>query len=122
MAINFDEPIGRVRLLTADLDEAEFILTDGMITAYLSMNNGSQYRAAADALDAMATTESLLSKTIRTQDVATDGPKVATDLRKRAATLRAKADAEDAAAADGSYFEIIPNGYSKPEGTEWRLS
>lgn len=119
MAINFDEPVGRVRLLTADLDEAEFILTDGMINAYLSMNDGNQYRAAADALDAMATTESLLSKAIRTQDVATDGPKVAADLRKRAATLRAKADAEDAAAADGSYFEIIPNGSYKPEGAEW---
>lgn len=119
MAINFDEPVGRVRLLTADFDESALILTDDMITAYLDLNAENQYRAAADALDAMATSEVLLSKVIRTQDLATDGVKVATDLRGKAAALRAKADREDA--DEASFFEVVafcPAG--KPEGAERR--
>ncbi|MGV0109830.1 hypothetical protein [Arthrobacter sp. CP30] len=121
MAINYGEPVGRVRLLIADLDEDAFIFQDEHLNAYLSLNDENQQRAAADALDAMATTESLLSKAIRTQDLATDGPKVAADLRKRAAQLRAKADADDAAAADQPFFEIVPFGSSfKPEGAEYR--
>ena len=120
MAIDFDQPIGRVRLLTADFDESALILTDEMITAYLDMNDGNQYRAAADALDAMATSEVLLSKVVRTQDLATDGPKVAADLRGKAAALRAKADREDEDA--GSFFEFVPfYPTGKPEGAEWRL-
>lgn len=120
MAIDFNTPIGRVRLLTADFDESALILTDAMVTAYLSMNDQNQYRAAADALDAMATSEVLLSKVIRTQDLATDGPKVAADLRGKAASLRAKADREDE--ADGSFFDIVPfYGSTGYEGEERRL-
>ncbi|KQN99694.1 hypothetical protein ASF21_12870 [Arthrobacter sp. Leaf234] len=121
MAIYYDQPIGKVRLLIADLDESAPILTDEHITGYLDLNDSSVHRAAADALDAIATTESLLSKAIRTQDLATDGPKVATDLRKRAAQLRAKADADDAAAKDEPFFEIVPFASSfRPEGAEYR--
>lgn len=115
MAINFASDIGRVRLLTADFTEGAFILTDAHLQGYLDLNDGSVYLAAADALDAMATSEVLLSKVIRTQDLATDGTKVAADLRGKAVALRAKAD------ADGSFFEIVPNEYTKHEGEEWRL-
>lgn len=122
MAIDFTTPIGQVRLLTADSDEAKLLLSDALLNGYLQLHKDNVYRAAAEALEAMATSESLLSKKIRTQDLSTDGPAVAADLRKRAAELRARADADDAAAAeDDSFFEIIPfQPYGHAEGAEWR--
>ncbi|MCW2132890.1 hypothetical protein [Arthrobacter sp. VKM Ac-2550] len=120
MAIDFDYPLGKVRLLTADLDEATPVLSDDIIDGYLSLNDGNIYRAAADALDAVATTETLLSKKITSQDLSTDGPAVAKELRAKAASLRAKADADDAAAETG-FFDIIPFGFVPgPEGAEMR--
>jgi len=107
MAIDFTTPTGQVRLLTADLDEAAPLLTDEMIGGYLTLNSDNVLRAAADALDAIATSEVLVARKIRTQDLSTDGPAVAGELRKQAAVLRAKADDADAAAAE-SLFEIIP--------------
>ena len=53
----------------------------------------------APALDAIATSEALISKAIRTQVLSTDGPKTADALRKHAATLRAEADRDDELAA-----------------------
>lgn len=122
MAIDFTMPIGQVRLLTADFNEAALLLTDEHLHGYLSMNADNVLRAAADALDAVATSESLVSKKIRTQDLQTDGPAVATDLRKKAAELRARADADDAKAAEtDDVFEVIDfRPYCKPEGAEYR--
>lgn len=114
---DYTSPVGKVRLLTADLDTATPLLSDALYTGYLALYDGNIYRAAADALDAMATSEVLLSRKLRTQDLATDGPAVAAELRKQAATLRAKADALDAEAGAG-YFEIIPMQDLYAEATE----
>lgn len=119
MAIDFTTALGKVRLLIADLDESAFIFTDDILNGYLSLNADSVHRAAADALDAIATTEVLLAKKIRTQDLSTDGPAVAAELRKQATGLRAKADTVDAAAA--SFFEIVPMHDPCLEGEEYRL-
>lgn len=107
MPVNFNTPVGQVRLLIADLDEASFLLADDFITGYLSLNNGSVRRAAASCLDAMATSEVLRAKVIKTQDLSTDGAKVAAELRAQAAALRAQAEAEEAAEDDGSYFTFV---------------
>lgn len=117
MAVDYTTPLGQVRLLTADLDPAAPLLSDEMYTGYLTLQDGNVHRAAADALDAMATSEVLLSKKIRTQDLQTDGPAVAAELRKQAATLRGRADAIDAQ-ADAGYFEIIPMVDIYAEATE----
>lgn len=123
MPTDFSSPTGKVRLLTADLAEPP-ILSDAIIEGYLGLYDGAdpkcaEWRAAADALDAMATSELLTSKKIRTQDLSTDGPAVAAELRKKAAELRLRADEADA--AEGSFFEIIPNGWCPgPEGAEAR--
>jgi hypothetical protein len=117
MAIDFESDLGRVRLLIADFDESQPIFTDEHLTGYLSLKAGSVKRAAADALDAIATSEVLLGKKIRTQDVTTDGPAVAADLRKKARELRDEADAED-----GAFFDVTPlEVYCRPEGSEYRL-
>ena len=98
MSIDYTSPPGQVRLLTADVDEANLLLTDVAIEGLLAMNGQDVRLAAADALDTIATSETLVSKVIRTQDLATNGPSVAADLRARAKALRdqvADSDAED---------------------------
>lgn len=105
MAIDYTSPKGKVRLLLADVDEDHPVLTDDELDGYLALHDGSPSavrRAAADALDAIATSETLVSKVMRTADgTTTDGAKVADSLRKRAETLRAQADDEDDDAAWG---------------------
>lgn len=120
MAINFTSDVGKVRLLIADLNEAALLLSDELVQGYLDLNDGDRNRAAADALDAIAMSEVLVSKKIRTQDLSTDGPAVAAELRAQAARLRAKADALDEDA--GSFFDIVAFGHhTGPEGAERRL-
>lgn len=129
MPTDFKTPLGKVRLHTADLSDPPKI-SDDILGGYLHLHGWEDtdpsvatdqcvWRASADALDAMATSELLESKKIRTQDLSTDGVSVAAELRKKAAELRLRADEADA--ADGSFFDIIPNGWRPgPEGAEAR--
>lgn len=110
---DYTTPLGKTRLLSADLDEASPLLSDEILEGYLALHDDNPYRAAAEALDAMATSETLLSKKIRTQDLQTDGPAVAADLRKRAYWLRNQADTADRDAEQG-FFEIVsPSEYAE---------
>lgn len=104
---DYTTPLGKVRLLTADLDEASPMLSDEILLGYLGLHSDNHYLAAADALDAMATSEVLLARKIRTQDLSTDGPAVAAELRKQAISLRIKAAEIDDELSAG-YFEIVP--------------
>lgn len=123
MPVDYTSPVGQVRLLIADLDEASFLIPDEQINGYLALNASSVRRAAASCLDAMATSEVLMSKVIKSQDLTTDGAKVAAELRAQAATLRAQADAEEAVEDDDSFFGFIPfePGCGRLEGEEHRL-
>lgn len=123
MAIDYKSPVGKVRLLIADLNEASFLVANEMIEGYLALEGDSVLRGAAAVLDAMATSEVLLGKVIRTQDVQTDGAKVAAELRAQAATLRARAGAEEVAATgNDDFFGFIPFIPDEPaEGEERRL-
>jgi hypothetical protein len=118
---DYTAPEAQVRLLIADVnsDPAKQILTSPQITGFLTLNAGNVRRAAADALDTIATSEVLVSKVIRTQDLTTDGAKVADALRKQAATLRQQADTADAAEDDGVFdvVDTIPP-CRRPELTE----
>lgn len=121
--IDFTSTTGQVRLLISDVDEQNQILTDDMIDGFLALA-GSPRRAAADALDAIATSEALIGKVIRSQDLSTDGAKVAEALRGHARQLRAQADAEDDALAplDVAVFEFrpYPTSYG-PEAAEFEV-
>lgn len=119
-----EKPIRQVRVLIADMATPP-LLDDLVITSYLELHEweyGARwavYRAAADALDAIATSEALTSKVIRTQDLSTDGAKVADSLRKQAEGLRRRADDEDPDM--GGVFEIIDPGAGRLEAEEWRV-
>lgn len=113
MAYDVTTTVGQVRLLINDTT-SDPVFSDADVAAFLAMESGGVKRAAAQALDTIADDEALTSKAIRTQDLATDGAKVADSLRKRAAALRAQADKSDDDADEG-FFEIVPmNG-----GTSW---
>lgn len=99
---DYTTPLGKTRLLSADLDAGSQLLSDEILLGYLALHDDNPYLAAADALDAMATSETILSRKLRTQDLQTDGPAVAAELRKQASYLRSKAVLDDA-----GHFEII---------------
>lgn len=100
MAIDYTTSLGRVRLLAGDVDETNLLLTDEQITALLAMDADVR-SAAAQALDIIASSEALVSKKIRTQDLSTDGPAVAKELRAQATELRRQAaDGDDTTGMD----------------------
>lgn len=106
MTMNYTNPtpVGMVRLLISDVDEQNLILTDDQVNGYLAIESGLVKRAAATALDAIASSEALVSKVITTQDLQTNGPQVAAALRAHAANLRAQSDSD----ADDTWgWEII---------------
>jgi hypothetical protein len=100
-------PAGQVRLLINDTS-SDPAFTDDDIAAFLALEVGVVKLAAAQAIDVIADDEALTSKVITSQDVGTDGAKVADALRKRAATLREQAGIELTQNDEGGYFEIIP--------------
>lgn len=118
------DALKQIRALIADTSEPR-LFTDEEIQVYLDLylpvgdpvSRRHVWWAAADALEAIATSESLISKKIRTQDLSTDGPAVAADLRKHAASLRQRAD-EEAEALDAGVFEVYSLADLHNEGEE----
>lgn len=100
MAIDYTTDLGQVRLLIADTDETNLVLTDAQVTAFLTIEGDSVLRAAAMALETIAVDQALVLKVIQTLDVKTDGAKVADTLLKRAKQLRDQADQTDVDADD----------------------
>lgn len=113
------ELVEQTRLLMADVGDNQY-LDDNQVRGYLRLNSWRVRRAAADALDAVATSEVLVGKVIRTQDLQTDGAKVADALRAHAHRLRRLADEEDGK-ADWFGFDVVdtiaPTGRRRPERT-----
>lgn len=97
-------PTGMVRLLLADIDPENAVLSDDALAGYLVIESGSIKRAAAQALNAIAISEALVSKVIKTQDLQTNGVALAAELRARAAELRAEAETDE---DDAVGFDVI---------------
>lgn len=107
MPIDYATPVGQIRLLINDTVEGNPVFSGEELAAFLVLEGGSVKRAAAQALDVIADDEALTSKVIRTQDLATDGTKVADSLRKRATALREQA-ADDVDDEAGVFFDVVP--------------
>lgn len=93
--------VDTVRLLIGDVDLSNRLFTDDQVQGFLDVEGGSVKRAAAQALDTMASSEVLVSKVIKSQDLSTDGAKVADALRRHAAVLRTQADVADSTGSSG---------------------
>lgn len=99
------EDRGKVRLLIPDNKANAWVFADVEIDTFLAMESGIK-RAAALALETIASDEALVLKVIKILDVQTDGAKLADALLKRAKTLRDQADKEENDAA-GDGFEVV---------------
>lgn len=119
---DYNDPVQQVRLITGDTNADDPDFTDDQLEGFLSIARNSVLRAAADALDGIATSEALLSKKISTQDRASDGPAVADALRKHATALRGRAKEEEDAENDEPFFMAFDlTGDIAREGEEMRL-
>lgn len=102
--------IRQVRVLIADVG-SDPLLDDLTIDAYLELNLVAGVPnvrlAAADALEAIAVSEVLVSKKIRTNDLTTDGPAVSAELRVLAKQLRDRAEREIDAADAYDGFDLV---------------
>lgn len=112
-----------IRTLIPDTEtvfDGTTLFTDTEIGHYYTAGRGSVLRAAGFAVLAIATSEAIISKVIRTQDLQTNGATLAEALRKQAETFFKRADAEDAIDG-GFYFEIVDfqQGWGHPELTEF---
>lgn len=111
-------PVGALRLLISDSQlrtdpgdpslPAEYYFSDVFLEGFLALNAGNLKLAAADALLALATNESMVSKKIRKENLQTDGPAVTNALRLVAQDYRSqgKADQYDIDAADGTFLVV----------------
>lgn len=118
MAVDYSTDVGKVRALIPDIEEVDFrndgtaayLFTGDHLQALLDLHAASAgqiFYAAADAVDALATSEAYISKVIRTEDLQTDGAKVANALVVRAQELRRRGDkAEEDELQDA--FDIVP--------------
>jgi len=112
-------PVGQVRLLIDDTNANVF--SDLELATFLNLNSGSVLKAAAQALLMIAGSEARLSKKITSQDLQTDGPAVAAELRAQAKQLRAQADQDEADTTGAGVFEVVEYPYGQaaaPELTE----
>lgn len=116
-AYNPSTPVGMVRLLIADTSPTDPLLSDADLQAMLAVESDNVKLAAATALEVIARSEVLISKKISTQDLSTDGPAVAAELRAQAKSLRDQVAQEredeqqgaDDAAWDMSVIDFDPN-------------
>lgn len=106
MAFTYDvsSPGGQVRLLIFDTNSDSYVYEDAEIAAFLTLEHGSVRRAAALALEGIASNEAFTLKVVQLLDLKTDGAQTATALMSRAKELRAQALLDDAAESGG--FDI----------------
>ncbi|MEV0214290.1 hypothetical protein [Micromonospora sp. NPDC050695] len=109
--------VGMVRLLITDVNEADPLFTDTEIEAFLTLESGVK-RAAASALETIARSELLISKKITTQDLSTDGPAVAAELRATAKALREQAAKDRSDDGLDPSQALLPR-YSFPAPVSW---
>lgn len=109
--------IGKARMLIPDRVDADAVFTDEEIAAYLSMNDSNIRRAAADALETIASDEAMTLKVVSTLDLSTNGASTSDAILARAKLLRQQADDADAGEEGGSldYAEMDLNAFTRRE-------
>ena len=87
--------IAHVRLLIPDnKGEDKAVFEDEEITAFLDLEAGNVWMAAAQALDSLANDNALVYKHLEVMDTVIDAVSMAKELRYRSATLRAQGAAK----------------------------
>lgn len=121
MPIDFNTPVGQIRLLLNDVDLNNPVFSDDELNAFLALEKQSVKRAAAQAIDSQATNEALALKVLKDHQVSTDGAKLADAMRRHADSLRKQAREDDQDDDAGFYFgvvDIVGGNRCRPELTE----
>ena len=115
---DYTTPIGQVRLLIPDTEQLEdpkdltnapeYIFSDAQIQAFIVLYNNNVKRAAAAAKLALATSEALISKVIKTYDFSTDGAKLGAELRAQAKQLQDEAREDDMYDSYETFIVVAP--------------
>jgi len=111
-----------IRNLIGDVDPASQLLTDDQVDAYADLNPDAPLLAAAQALEVIAVSATLVMRKIRTNDLSTDGPAVSAELRALAKTFRQQHADNLAAADEWDGFDVVDTlpGYGTwPEATTY---
>lgn len=105
--VDFTSPVGKVRALIPDVEQVDFngtgtlayLFSDSHLESFLSLYTADEdvpavqiLQAAAHACEAVGMSEALVSKVTKTEDLQTDGAKVANVFLLRARALRQEAD------------------------------
>lgn len=133
--VDFSSDIGKVRALIPDVDQVDFnetgtpsyIFDDAHLATLLGLYGTNEdaprvpiLRAAADACEALAVSEVLISKVTKTEDLQTDGARSANAIMARAIQLRAAANQAEQEALEVGFTiidfreqpaEVLPYGY-----------
>lgn len=116
---DFTTARGQVRAQIPDVEQVDFsgegvpeyIFSDDHIDALLAISRGGPIarvkRAAAKGMRAIAVSEALIQKVIRTEDLQTDGAKTANALLAAARDLEEQADQDDEEDDDRYAFAVV---------------
>lgn len=109
--------LGKVRMLIPDRVEENAVFLDDELQAYLDMNDSNVRRAAAEALETIASDEAMTLKVLTTLDISTNGASTSDALLRRATLLRQQAEDADAGEEGGmfDYAEMTPNAFTRRE-------
>lgn len=89
------------------------LLSDADIQTLLTLEGDSDYMAAAQCLEVIATSQALILKVISAMDITTNGAAVAKSLMDRAKSLRERAAASDLETDAGfDWAEQVPNDFA----------
>lgn len=122
MAFTYDlsSGAGQIRLLIMDTNSGSYVFEDDELAVFYALERSNVRRAAALALETMASNEAFVLKVIQLLDLKTDGAKTADALMKRAAALRKQADADEMAEEGGAFdiAEWVVDDFSARERLE----
>lgn len=118
-----DESLGLITFVSAPANGADIeitfkysLLSDDQIEAIMGQYENNPIKlGAADCLDAIAVSEALIQKRIKSLDLQTDGPAVADSLRKAADSLRTQV------ANNLEEFDIAETVYDRQSKAEWLI-
>lgn len=115
---DYSTTVGQVRLLIPDTEQLddprdlsadpEYIFSDAQIQAFIALYANNVKRAAAAAKLALATSEALISKVIKTYDFSTDGAKLGAELRAQAKQLQDEAREDDMYDSFETFIVVAP--------------
>ena len=105
MSYSYDvtTPVGQVRLLIPDHNQAAPVFQDEDILAMIGIEGQNIKRSAALCIEAIASDQALTLKVIRIQDLSKDGARTSDALLKRAEKLREQAQFDESREIGGAF-------------------